>query len=96
MKRSYRVSDNFHQKLAVAKEMCKNNGIIKNNEQIFDEMIEIYLMYINYEPIFISNEIEKNLINVVYMFLTKQAEAQNSLYEHFDNKLNDILSKIAK
>ena len=51
MKRSYRVSDEFHNKLAIAKEINKSNGIIKNNEQIFDEMIEIYLMYLNNKSI---------------------------------------------
>ncbi len=96
MKRSYRVSDEFHNKLAIAKEINKSNGIIKNNEQIFDEMIEIYLMYLNNKSIFINDEIEKNLINIIQLYLTKHAEAQNSLYEHFDNKLNAILSKIAK
>ncbi len=62
MKRSYRVSDEFHNKLAIAKEINKSNGIIKNNEQIFDEMIEIYLMYLNNKSIFINDEIEKNLM----------------------------------
>lgn len=63
MKRSYRVSDEFHNKLAIAKEINKSNGIIKNNEQIFDEMIEIYLMYLNNKSIFINDEIEKKFNN---------------------------------
>lgn len=75
MKRSYRVSDEFHNKLAIAKEINKSNGIIKNNEQIFDEMIEIYLMYLNNKSIFINDEIEKNLINIIQLYLTKHAEA---------------------
>ncbi|MEY8675879.1 hypothetical protein AALI59_06555 [Thomasclavelia cocleata] len=75
MKRSYRVSDEFHNKLAIAKEINKSNGIIKNNEQIFDEMIEIYLMYLNNKSIFINDEIEKNLITIIQLYLTKRAEA---------------------
>ena len=98
MKRSYRVSDEFHNKLAIAKEINKSNGIIKNNEQIFDEMIEInnsinleqdkeknqilqaglanlYLMYLNNKSIFINDEIEKNLITIIQLYLTKHAEA---------------------
>ena len=74
-KRSYRVSDEFHNKLAIAKEINKSNGIIKNNEQIFDEMIEIYLMYLNNKSIFINDEIEKNLITIIQLYLTKHAEA---------------------
>ena len=74
MKRSYRVSDEFHNKLAIAKEINKSNGIIKNNEQIFDEMIEIYLMYLNNKSIFINDEIEKNLKTIIQIYLKKNSE----------------------
>lgn len=90
-KRSYRVSEEFISKLSYLQDQSKIDGIPKNQEQLFDEMINLYMIFKTEDRnIFLNPEIEKQLININELFLTKQAQLLNSMLEHIDNKFEEI------
>ena len=81
---TFRVSEKF-----------KEDGIAKTQEQILDEMMEIYLQYLKGEMnIYITEEMEKSVLNLCDLYLTKQAQVQNSMMNHLDEKLDLIIRKI--
>lgn len=100
MRRSFRVSESFSKDLRNIQEQAKSDGILKTQEQILDEMMEIYKLYINQEiNLIVEDEIEKQLLSVMNIHLTKQAQFQNALLENIEKKFENIkyqLSKIAK
>lgn len=95
MIRSYQVSKEFANALKRIQQESKENGIVKTQEKILDEMMEIYLQYLNNEMnIYITEEMEKSVLNLCDLYLTKQAQIQNSMLRHLDERLDLILSKI--
>lgn len=95
MIRSYQVSKEFADTLKTIQQESKENGIVKTQEQILDEMMEIYLQYIHKKMnIYITEEIEKVVLNLCNIYLTKQAQAQNAMMNHFDYKLDLIINKL--
>ena len=99
MRRSFHVSEDFVNKLLFLQEQEKNEGLEKTQEQILDEMMEVYFLFKENKLPLLNENIEKVLINTNNLFITKQAQLQNALLNHIDNNMNDIiqlLSKIAK
>lgn len=99
MRRSFHVSEDFVNKLLFLQEQEKNEGLVKTQEQILDEMMEVYFLFKENKLPLLNENIEKVLINTNNLFITKQAQLQNALLDHIDNNMNDIiqlLSKIAK
>lgn len=97
MRRSYRVSNGFDIKLKYLQEKSKNDGIAKTQEQILDEMMSLYLLYVAEDKdIFITEEIQKQMININELFLTKQAQMQNVLLEQVQKQQEEILSLLSK
>lgn len=99
MRRSFHVSEDFVNKLLFLQEQEKNEGLEKTQEQILDEMMEVYFLFKENKLPLLNENIEKVLINTNNLFITKQAQLQNALLDHIDNNMNDIiqlLSKIAK
>ena len=95
MIRSYQVSKDFAEKLKLIQMKSKEEGISKTQEQILDEMMELYLQYLNHEiNIFITEEMEKSVLNLCNLYLTKQVQVQNSMMSHLESKLNLILDKL--
>ena len=96
MRRSFRVSESFSRDLRNIQEQAKSDGILKTQEQILNDMMEIYKLYLNQE---INLIVEKQLLNVMNIYLTKQAQFQNALLENIEQKFENIeyqLSKVAK
>lgn len=92
---SFRVSKKFVNNLKRIQRKSKEEGISKTQEQILDEMMEIYLQYLNNEMnIYITEEMEKSVLNLCDLYLTKQAQIQNSMLKHLDERLDLILGKI--
>lgn len=97
MRRSYRVSNDFDIKLKYLQEKSKNDGIAKTQEQILDEMMSLYLLYVAKDKdIFITEEIQKQMININELFLTKQAQMQNVLLEQVQKQQEEILNLLSK
>ena len=99
MRRSFHVSEDFVNNLLFLQEQEKNEGLEKTQEQILDEMMEVYFLFKENKLPLLNENIEKVLINTNNLFITKQAQLQNALLDHIDNNMNDIiqlLSKIAK
>ena len=100
MRRSFRVSESFSRELRNIQEQAKSDGILKTQEQILNDMMEIYKLYLNQEiNLIVDDEIEKQLLNVMNIYLTKQAQFQNALLENIEQKFENIeyqLSKVAK
>ena len=97
MRRSYRVSNDFDIKLKYLQEKSKNDGIAKTQEQILDEMMSLYLLYVAEDKdIFITEEIQKQMININELFLTKQAQMQNVLLEQVQKQHEEILNLLSK
>ncbi len=97
MKRSFRVSKEFCDSLSEIQSKSKLNGIIKSQEQILDEMMEVYMLYLNHEAkIFISEEMEHSLINIIDLYVTKQAQMHNAMLEHIDTRFDQVVGKVAK
>lgn len=100
MRRSFRVSESFSRDLRNIQEQAKSDGILKTQEQILNDMMEIYKLYLNQEiNLIVDDEIEKQLLNVMNIYLTKQAQFQNALLENIEQKFENIeyqLSKVAK
>ena len=97
MRRSYRVSNGFDIKLKYLQEKSKNDGIAKTQEQILDEMMSLYLLYVAEDKdIFITEEIQKQMININELFLTKQAQMQNVLLEQVQKQHEEILNLLSK
>lgn len=95
MIRSYQVSQCFADKLKEIQKKSKEDGIAKTQEQILDEMMEIYLQYLKGEMnIYITEEMEKSVLNLCNLYLTKQVQVQNSMMNHLDEKLDLIIRKI--
>ena len=91
MRRSFRVSDSFISKLNYLQEQTKLNGIVKTQEQIFDEMIELYLLYQSDEiKIFISDEIQNQMINLNKLMIENFAKIHNGMMDHLDERINDL------
>ena len=49
MRRSFRVSESFSRDLRNIQEQAKSDGILKTQEQILNDMMEIYKLYLNQE-----------------------------------------------
>ena len=99
MRRSFRVSNDFVNKLLFLQEQEKNEGLERTQEQILDEMMEVYFLFKENDLPLLNEYIEKILINTNNLFITKQAQLQNSLLEHVDRNIDEIielLSKLAK
>ena len=95
MKRSFRVSQRFIDKLLEIQNQSKADGIPKTQEQLLDEMMDVYLLYLNNETnLLITEEMEKSVLNLCNLYLTKQAQAQNSLLEHLDKRIDDIIKRL--
>ena len=99
MRRSFRVSNDFVNKLLFLQEQEKNEGLERTQEQILDEMMEVYFLFKENDLPLLNEYIEKILINTNNLFITKQAQLQNALLEHVDRNIDEIielLSKLAK
>ena len=91
VKRSYRVSESFVNKLAYIQEQAKLDGLPKTQDQIFDEMINLYILYkADDKEIFITDEIQKQVININNIFITKQAKMLNALMENISRKIDSM------
>ena len=92
---TFRVSEEFVRNIKSLQKKSKEDGIAKTQEQILDEMMEIYLQYLKGEMnIYITEEMEKSVLNLCDLYLTKQAQVQNSMMNHLDEKLDLIIRKI--
>ncbi len=92
---TFRVSEEFVRNIKSLQKKFKEDGIAKTQEQILDEMMEIYLQYLKGEMnIYITEEMEKSVLNLCDLYLTKQAQVQNSMMNHLDEKLDLIIRKI--
>ena len=92
---TFRVSEEFVRNIKNLQKKSKEDGIAKTQEQILDEMMEIYLQYLKGEMnIYITEEMEKSVLNLCDLYLTKQAQVQNSMMNHLDEKLDLIIRKI--
>lgn len=96
MKRSFRVSNDFINKLLFLQEQTKAEGLALTQEQILDEMMEIYLIYKSKDLQLLNESIEKVLINTNNLFLTKQAQLQNAMFKKIDKNMNDIIELLGK
>ena len=91
MIRSFRVTEKFTKKLNYLQEKNKVEGITKTQEQLFDEMINLYMLYYQEDrELFYNAEIEKQLVNVNELFLIKQAKLINALIDKIDKEFNSL------
>ena len=96
MRRSFRVSSDFINKLLFLQEQAKDDGIEKTQEQILDEMLDVYLLFKNKDMQLLNESVEKVLINTNNLFLTKQAQLQNAMFKKIDDSMNDIIELLGK
>ena len=96
MRRSFRVSRDFINKLLFLQEQAKDDGIEKTQEQILDEMMDVYLLFKNKDMQLLNESVEKVLINTNNLFLTKQAQLQNAMFKKIDDSMNDIIELLGK
>lgn len=104
MRRTYRVSDKFANELIEIQKETKENGIIKTQEQILDEMMEIYLKHQNEK----DNEIfQKEVEDKIIKISDEYYQSVVKMYENFiqsidkrndalDEKVNEFISKCSK
>ena len=96
MRRSFRVSSDFINKLLFLEEQAKDDGIEKTQEQILDEMMDVYLLFKNKDLQLLNESVEKVLINANNLFLTKRAQLQNAMFKKIDDSMNDIIELLGK
>lgn len=96
MRRSFQVSSDFINKLLFLEEQAKDDEIEKTQEQILDEMMDVYLLFKNKDLQLLNESIEKVLINANNLFLTKRAQLQNAMFKKIDDSMNDIIELLGK
>ena len=96
MRISFRVSSDFINKLLFLEEQAKDDGIEKTQEQILDEMMDVYLLFKNKDLQLLNESVEKVLINANNLFLTKRAQLQNAMFKKIDDSMNDIIELLGK
>ncbi len=96
MRRSFRVSSDFINKLLFLEEQAKDDEIEKTQEQILDEMMDVYLLFKNKDLQLLNESVEKVLINANNLFLTKRAQLQNAMFKKIDDSMNDIIELLGK
>ena len=96
MRRSFQMSSDFINKLLFLEEQAKDDEIEKTQEQILDEMMDVYLLFKNKDLQLLNESVEKVLINTNNLFLTKQAQLQNAMFKKIDDSMNDIIELLGK
>ena len=96
MRRSFQMSSDFINKLLFLEEQAKDDEIEKTQEQILDEMMDVYLLFKNKDLQLLNESVEKVLINANNLFLTKRAQLQNAMFKKIDDSMNDIIELLGK
>lgn len=90
-RRSFRVSENFLLKLEYLQQQSKLDEIPKTQEQLLDEMINLYFLYKTEDTnLFITEEMHKQLTSINNIYITKQAQLINAVLEHIDTKIDEL------
>ena len=90
------MSSDFINKLLFLEEQAKDDEIEKTQEQILDEMMDVYLLFKNKDLQLLNESVEKVLINANNLFLTKRAQLQNAMFKKIDDSMNDIIELLGK